>query len=257
MIHARTVGEVLELAERDGETACLVLEDAAAIAVALVRRRYRIQEADADDLRHDAYLAATANRFAALRRGSSDTPAVAWLAGIVKNLWRRRRRSSARGPRLSSELDTCAARDDQTSGASRRPARDERSLAALIDRLPPEQRRVERALLEAGSERGAAELLGVSRDHVHDVDRRARARLSRGPASREAAIDRTWAREAAVRAGLSGDVDNERVLRLYAGGRSRRDIAEATGLSRKAVKERIARAKRRERAPPPCGAQRG
>jgi RNA polymerase sigma factor (sigma-70 family) len=241
-----TLGCVLALATRDRHAALSSIEDHAFHVARRLRRRNALQDADIDDLAHDALVVACSDAFAPLRRRPPETPLAAWLTVTLRNLLRRRRRDhfvSIGEPLVADHPATSADEQLVRAGDGLRARRD---VGDLIEALPSEQKRVLRALLDEGTERRAAERLGVTRSHVHDVKRRAMSRLRSGELWAPRG-DRRWAHSAAARASTTGDAADELILTRHSDGATYREIAAATGLTVDSVRGRISRRRRSTR----------
>ncbi len=197
-------------------------------------RRWRLQGADVEDVGDTVLLRAVVDDYAALRRGDRSAPLAAWLTGVARNVIRERLRDErGRSPVRVEELP-----DRERSDDAEHFAPDRRRIH--LDDLTRAQRSVVAPLLEGLSERRVAMELGITRDRVHDVKRRAMTRLrSEGTLVPEhSATARSWATAAARFALDQGDEVNARVLELFAVGVTRAQIARQTGLTIVAVKER-------------------
>jgi DNA-directed RNA polymerase specialized sigma24 family protein len=251
-----TLGWMVLIADSDRGIAMRVAQLGAQRAVDRLRRRFCIQDADAVDLASDLLLLTVKSDFAALRRGRANTSFAAWLIESAKNLIRRewtakkRRRWIALGSIVEpSSLDPKGNSErEDASGAT--PDATE-IVAAVLHGLSEQQRRIVQTWLDEGSEYAAGRALGLTRDHVHDVLRRALRRLRRRKPWNAADADRHWAVDAAEQS--TNAVDAE-LLRLYAAGRSRGEIAAALHVSKNSVRCRLHRARKaiaRETPPPP------
>jgi len=230
-----TVGEILERLAGDRAGAWITLDSLARAVSAAVCRARRIPRSDADDIGAIVLLRAVVDDFAAIRRCPASSVASAWPTGIARNVVREWIRARARTPRRFSD------EGGSVDGADVASAR--RSVQPLVRKylcgLTAHQREVVEALLSGHSERRAAALLGVTRDHVHDVKRRAVERMRSRPRDVSRSDVREWGVAASVASREFGDSKNAQVLELYAAHRSRREIARRTGLTEKSVKERI------------------
>lgn len=237
-----TLGEFLSGVRRDREAAWGKLHGLAHSVVRRSAKRQRLQSADVDDVGDAVLLRAVVDDFAALRRGDASAPLGAWLSGIARNVVRERRRGDRRRSAVPVEELAEPRRDER----HRTPTSARRRVD--LDLLTSAQRAVVRRLLDGSSERRIAAELGVTRDRVHDVKRRAMARLRSGRrfVPTPATTDRSWAARAAETAREGGDAVNARVLELFAEGATRADIAKETGLTAVAVKERIRRRRPRD-----------
>ena len=240
-IDEQTIGQVLDWLARDRDPAWVALQDLAQRRVRSLARRWRLQQSDAEDVGDAVFLRVIDGDCAALRRSDASTPIAAWLTGIAKNVLRERGREEARrraGPLNESEHSASSVSDESETSVEVPSAR-----ALPLDHLTPSQRAVVARLADGMSECRVATALGVTRNRVHDIKRRAIARLrKREPwePPRDTS-DRSWAHSAARESEAAGERTTARLLAMYADGATRAAIAAATGLSMVAVKQRIHR----------------
>lgn len=189
--------------------------------------------ADAEDLAAAFVARQVARRGADLRRARSGTLLAAYANGVARNLVRQEWRDRQRRRLGSSWHNADAVAAPETGDAD--PLPDHR--ADLDNRMRSRLGASARAALdlhrEGVPEREAARRLGISRDAYRERRDRAIDRVRRPI--------RAWALRAAEGLAAAGDELSATVLRLHAERRRHAAVADATGLTYSAVRDRIAR----------------
>lgn len=176
------VDGVLRRFAEDREATWIAFNELVQRVVVGVARRAKLQFADVEDLRDVVMLRLVVDDFAALRRGDSATRCAAWIGGVARNVLREQRRRDRRD-RTMRELRSANRRDQRVPDDLPRNRLELEALTAT-------QKAVVGCILDGASERQTAAILGMTRDRVHDIKRRALVRLRRGP-ERIDAPDRT------------------------------------------------------------------